>query len=66
MMENTMQGLMKNRKKLVATQMYKSKKVDRRVGNFFEGPQLNDLVRTCDYNDTTSNDENDLEIDRNA
>ena len=48
MMENTMRGLMQNRKKLVATQMYKSKNVDRRVGNRFEGPQLNDLVRTCD------------------
>ncbi len=61
-----MQGLMQNCKKLVATQMYKSKNVDRRVGNRFEGPQLNDLVRTCDYNDTNTNDDNDLEIDRNA
>ena len=66
MMESTMRGLMQNRKKLVATQMYKSRNVDRRVGNRFEGPQLNDLVRTCDYNDTTTNYDNDLEIHRNA
>ncbi len=66
MMENTMQGLMQNCKKLVATQMYKSKNVDHRVGNRFEGPQLNDLVHTCDYNDTTTNDDNDLEIHQNA
>ena len=66
MMESTMQGLMQNCKKLVATQMYKLRNVDRRVGNCFEGPQLNDLVRTCDYNDTTTNDDNDLEIHRNA
>ena len=62
MMESTMRGLMQNRKKIVATQIYKSKNVDRRVGNCFEVPQLNDLVRTCDYNDTTTNDENYLEI----
>ena len=61
-----MRVLMQNRKKLVATQMYKSKNVDHREGNCFEGPQLNDLVRTCDNNDTTLNDDNDLEIDRNA
>ncbi len=45
--------------------MYKSKNVDCRVGNRFEGPKFNDLVRTCDYNDTTTNDDNDLEIHQN-
>ena len=46
--------------------MYKSRNLDCRVGNCFEGPQLNDLVRTCDYNDTGTNDDNDLEIHREA
>ncbi len=46
--------------------MYKSKNVDLRVGNRFEGPQLNDLVCTCDYNDTTTDDDNNFEIHRNA
>jgi len=36
------------------------------VGNCFEGPQFSDLVRTCDYNDTTTNDDNDLEIHQNS
>ena len=40
MMESTMRGLMQNRKKFVATQMYKSRNLDCRVGNCFEGPQL--------------------------
>ena len=48
MMESTMRGLMQICKKLVATQMYKSRNVDHRLGNCFEGPQLNDLVCTCD------------------
>jgi hypothetical protein len=46
--------------------MYKSTNVDCRVGNCFEGPQLNDLVCTCDYNETATNDDNDLEIHQNA
>ena len=42
--------------------MYKSRNEDCRVGSFFEGPQLNDLIRTCDYNDTGTNDDDDSEI----
>ena len=66
MMEYTMRGLMQYHKKLLATHMYKSRNVDHRVGNHFEGPQLNDLVRTCNYNDTATNNDNDSEIHRNA
>ena len=46
--------------------MYQSRNLDCRVGNCFEVPQLNDLIRTCDYNDTATNDDNYLEIHQNA
>ena len=63
-LESTIRGLKQNTKKLEATTIYRSSNADRRVGNSFFGPNVNDFVRTNDYNDT-GNDEGHTEMNEN-
>jgi hypothetical protein len=53
-MESTIRALLQDRKKLVATGMYRSLKADHRVGNRFTGPQHNNNAAYTDNDDATA------------
>ena len=55
-LETTIRGLTIDHKKLVATTIYKSSNADRRVGNRFTGPNVNDYICTGHNNDTSTNE----------
>ena len=55
-LETTIRRLTIDHKKLVATTIYKSSNADRRVGNRFTGPNVNDYICTGHNNDTSTNE----------
>jgi ABC-type molybdenum transport system ATPase subunit/photorepair protein PhrA len=55
-LETTIRRLTIDHKKLVATTIYKSSNADRRVGNRFIRPNVNDYICTGHNNDTGTNE----------